>query len=160
MRTRTMKAFTFKRYGKTPELGFDDRDYPSVGADEILVKVHAVGLNPIDNMIPTGMFKPVLHFTLPATMGSDLAGDAAPAPDGGWILSGTRSSTTASPLSGCRAGVTLGDGGTVVFGLRVAMQKILSGRRHGASPPHMWPYAADTRVRVIADTPPMRRLTS
>lgn len=74
MRTRTMKAFTFKRYGKSPELGFDDRDYPSVGADEILVKVHAVGLNPIDNMIPTGMFKPVLHFTLPATMGSDLAG--------------------------------------------------------------------------------------
>lgn len=74
MRTRTMKAFTFKRYGKSPELGFDDRDYPSIGADEILVKVHAVGLNPIDNMIPTGMFKPVLHFTLPATLGSDLAG--------------------------------------------------------------------------------------
>jgi len=69
-----MKAFTFKRYGKTPELGFDDVDFPSPGANEILVKVHAVGLNPIDNMIPTGMFKPVLNFTLPATMGSDLAG--------------------------------------------------------------------------------------
>jgi NADPH:quinone reductase-like Zn-dependent oxidoreductase len=33
-----------------------------------------VGLNPIDNMIQTGMFKPVLHFQLPATIGSDLAG--------------------------------------------------------------------------------------
>ncbi|SFT96001.1 NADPH:quinone reductase [Kosakonia arachidis] len=74
MKTRTMKAFTFKRYGKSPELGFDDVDYPSPGADEILVKVYAVGLNPIDNMIPTGMFKPVLHFKLPATLGSDLAG--------------------------------------------------------------------------------------
>lgn len=33
-----------------------------------------MGWNPIDNMIPTGMFKPVLKFQLPATMGSDLAG--------------------------------------------------------------------------------------
>ncbi|HIE4390430.1 TPA: NADP-dependent oxidoreductase [Serratia liquefaciens] len=74
MKTRTMKAFTFKRYGKSPELGFDEVDYPSPGADEILVKVYAVGLNPIDNMIPTGMFKPILHFKLPATVGSDLAG--------------------------------------------------------------------------------------
>ncbi|MEI9689336.1 NADP-dependent oxidoreductase [Kosakonia cowanii] len=74
MKSRTMKAFTFKRYGKSPDLGFDDVDFPSPGADEILVKVHAVGLNPIDNMIPTGMFKPVLHFKLPATLGSDLAG--------------------------------------------------------------------------------------
>jgi NADPH:quinone reductase-like Zn-dependent oxidoreductase len=38
------------------------------------VQVHAVGLNPIDNVIPKGTFKPVLHFQLPATLGSDLAG--------------------------------------------------------------------------------------
>ncbi|MBH3156570.1 NADP-dependent oxidoreductase [Serratia ureilytica] len=74
MNTKTMKAFTFKRYGKSPELGFDEVDYPSPGADEILVKVCAVGLNPIDNMIPTGIFKPILHFKLPATLGSDLSG--------------------------------------------------------------------------------------
>lgn len=74
MKTKTMKAFTFKRYGKSPELGFDDLDYPSPGPDEILVKVYAVGLNPIDNMIPSGIFKPVLHFKLPATLGSDLSG--------------------------------------------------------------------------------------
>ncbi|MEI7076382.1 NADP-dependent oxidoreductase, partial [Pectobacterium versatile] len=74
MNNKTMKAFTFKHYGKHPELGFDDVDYPSLNADEILVNVYAVGLNPIDNMIPTGIFKPVLHFTLPATLGSDLSG--------------------------------------------------------------------------------------
>jgi len=74
MKTRTMKAFTFKRYGKSPELGFEESDYPSHGDEEILVKVYAVGLNPIDNMIPAGTFKPVLHFKLPATLGSDLAG--------------------------------------------------------------------------------------
>jgi len=74
MSHKTMKAFTFKRYGKSPELGFDDVDYPSVNADEILVKVYAAGLNPIDNMILTGIFKPVMHFKLPATLGSDLSG--------------------------------------------------------------------------------------
>ncbi|WP_447214145.1 NADP-dependent oxidoreductase [Enterobacter ludwigii] len=74
MNKKTMKAFTFKRYGKSPELGFDDIDFPSPGDDEILVKVYAVGLNPIDNMIPTGMFKRVLHFSLPATLGSDVSG--------------------------------------------------------------------------------------
>lgn len=74
MNNNTMKAFTFKRYGKYPELGFDQVDYPSLKANEILVKVYAAGLNPIDNMIPTGIFKPVLHFKLPATLGSDLSG--------------------------------------------------------------------------------------
>ncbi|HDL6608825.1 NADP-dependent oxidoreductase [Yersinia sp. 22-579] len=74
MKTKTMTAFTFKRYGKSPELGFDNIDYPAPDADEMLVKVYAVGLNPIDNIIPTGIFKPVLHFKLPATLGSDLSG--------------------------------------------------------------------------------------
>lgn len=69
-----MKALTFKRYGKSPDIGFADVPRPTLKPDELLVEVHAVGLNPIDNMIPTGMFKPVLKFELPATMGSDLAG--------------------------------------------------------------------------------------
>lgn len=69
-----MKALTFKRYGKSPEIGFAEVPSPTLKPDELLVEVHAVGLNPIDNMIPTGMFKPVLKFQLPATMGSDLAG--------------------------------------------------------------------------------------
>lgn len=42
--------------------------------NEILVEVHAAGINPIDNMITTGIFKPILRFKLPAIMGSDLAG--------------------------------------------------------------------------------------
>jgi NADPH:quinone reductase-like Zn-dependent oxidoreductase len=69
-----MKALTFKRYGKSPDIGFSELPRPTLRADEMLVEVHAVGLNPIDNMITTGIFKPVLKFRLPATMGSDLAG--------------------------------------------------------------------------------------
>ena len=74
MNDRIMKALTFKRYGKSPEIGITDLPRPALKADEMLVQVYAAGLNPIDNMIPTGMFKPVLHFQLPATLGSDLAG--------------------------------------------------------------------------------------
>lgn len=69
-----MKALTFKRYGKSPDIGFSELPLPTLRDDEMLVEVHAAGLNPIDNMIPTGLFKPVLKFDLPATMGSDLAG--------------------------------------------------------------------------------------
>ena len=69
-----MKALTFKRYGKSPEIGFTDVPRPTLKPDELLVQVHAAGVNPIDNMIPTGLFKAVVKFELPATLGSDLAG--------------------------------------------------------------------------------------
>lgn len=74
MNNQSMKALTFKRYGKSPQIGLTEVPRPTLKDDELLVQVHAAGLNPIDNMIPTGMFKPVLHFQLPATLGSDLAG--------------------------------------------------------------------------------------
>ena len=69
-----MKALVFKRYGGTDNIAFADIARPVLKPDEILVQVHAAGLNPIDNMVPKGTFKPFLRFQLPATLGSDLAG--------------------------------------------------------------------------------------
>lgn len=69
-----MKALVLERYGKANELAFKDLPRPTIQPRQILVKVHAVGLNPIDTMIPKGDFKPILKFQLPAVMGSDLAG--------------------------------------------------------------------------------------
>lgn len=69
-----MKALTFQRYGKSPEIGIADVPRPTLKADELLVQVHAASVNPIDNMIPTGLFKALMKFQLPATLGSDLAG--------------------------------------------------------------------------------------
>jgi NADPH:quinone reductase-like Zn-dependent oxidoreductase len=69
-----MKALVLKRYGGVDSLAFADVPRPTIKPDEILVHVHAAGLNPIDYMIPQGSFKPILKFELPATMGSDLAG--------------------------------------------------------------------------------------
>lgn len=69
-----MKALTLTRYGGINSLEFKEVSRPTIKPDEVLVKIHAVGLNPIDYMIPKGEFKPVLKFHLPASMGSDLAG--------------------------------------------------------------------------------------
>lgn len=69
-----MKALVFKHYGKPDQVTFTDISQPVPKPNEILVQVHAVGLNPIDNMIPKGTFKAMLRFQLPATLGSDLAG--------------------------------------------------------------------------------------
>jgi len=71
---KTMKALTLKRYGKSDQVVFAELPQPAIKPDEILVQVHAVGLNPIDYMIPKGAFKPILQFQLPATLGSDVAG--------------------------------------------------------------------------------------
>jgi len=69
-----MKALILRRYGGLDHVTFADVPRPVPKPDELLVQVHAVGLNPIDYMIPKGTFKPILRFDLPATLGSDVAG--------------------------------------------------------------------------------------
>jgi len=72
-----MKALVLKKYGDPDQIVFAEIPEPTLKPHEIRVRVHAVGLNPIDTMIPKGSFKPILRFQLPATMGSDLAGVVA-----------------------------------------------------------------------------------
>lgn len=69
-----MKALVFNKYGNSNNVAFADIPGPALKPDDILVQVHAAGLNPIDTMIPKGTFKPFLKFQLPATLGSDLSG--------------------------------------------------------------------------------------
>jgi NADPH:quinone reductase-like Zn-dependent oxidoreductase len=69
-----MKALIFKRYGGLDQIAFADITRPVPKPDEILVHVHAAGLNPVDNRIREGKMKAILPFQLPATLGSDLAG--------------------------------------------------------------------------------------
>jgi NADPH:quinone reductase-like Zn-dependent oxidoreductase len=47
---------------------------PAPKPDELLVQVCAASVNAVDNRIPTGLFKAVVRFQLPVTLGSDLAG--------------------------------------------------------------------------------------
>lgn len=72
-----MQALQLQRYGGLDHVAFADLPRPVPGPGELLVRVHAVGLNPIDTLIPRGDFKPILKLRLPATVGSDLAGVVA-----------------------------------------------------------------------------------
>lgn len=69
-----MKALVLKSYGGADGLVMTDVSRPAIKPDEILVRVHAAGLNPVDNMIAKGAFKPLIKLRLPAVVGSDLAG--------------------------------------------------------------------------------------
>ena len=69
-----MKALVFKRYGGLDQVAFADIPRPVPKPDEILLQVHAAGLNPVENKIRSGKMKAILRFQLPATLGSDLAG--------------------------------------------------------------------------------------
>ena len=69
-----MKALVLKRYGGPEQVSFADIPRPIPGPDEILVQVHAAGLNPVDYKIREGKMKPLVPLQLPATLGSDLAG--------------------------------------------------------------------------------------
>jgi len=69
-----MKALVLKKYGKPGLTEFDEIPEPVIKNDELLVRVHAVGLNAIDCTIPDGSFRPLLPLRLPAVVGSDLSG--------------------------------------------------------------------------------------
>jgi NADPH:quinone reductase-like Zn-dependent oxidoreductase len=71
-----MKALVFKRYGGPDQFVFADMPRPVPQPDEILVEIHAAGLNPVDNKIRAGEMKAILPLRLPATLGSDVAGVA------------------------------------------------------------------------------------
>jgi NADPH:quinone reductase-like Zn-dependent oxidoreductase len=69
-----MKAIIFERYGATNVLRYADIEKPRPRENEVLIKVTASGLNPIDWKIRRGMLKPATGKTFPQQLGFDVAG--------------------------------------------------------------------------------------
>lgn len=69
-----MKAFILDAYGKGAKLRLADRPDPQPGPHDVLVRIHAAGLNVLDSKIRNGEFKPLLPYKPPLTLGHDLAG--------------------------------------------------------------------------------------
>ena len=69
-----MKAFLLERYGKRRPLRSADIPVPELRDDEVLVEVHAAGVNLIDSKIRDGEFKLILPYRLPTALGHDVAG--------------------------------------------------------------------------------------
>jgi alcohol dehydrogenase len=69
-----MKAFVVERYGDSEGTRFADVPEPVPGEGEVLVRIHAASLNPIDFKTREGKVKAILPYKLPFILGSDLAG--------------------------------------------------------------------------------------
>lgn len=68
-----MRAFTLDRFGAQPALR-DDTPEPHVGDNEMLVRVHASSVNPVDVFIAAGALKDMAEHEFPVTLGRDFAG--------------------------------------------------------------------------------------
>jgi NADPH:quinone reductase len=68
-----MKAITIDELGTQPALRAD-QPAPTPGPDEVLVRVRASSVNPVDNAIAAGMLKDMVEHEFPITLGRDYAG--------------------------------------------------------------------------------------
>lgn len=69
-----MKAFVLESYGKQRALRQAELPTPELRDDEVLVRVHAASVNPLDAKIRDGEFKLILRYRLPLVLGHDVAG--------------------------------------------------------------------------------------
>ncbi len=69
-----MKAALIDRYGNNNGLRVADIDVPSLGATDLLVRVHAASVNPVDIKTRDGKLKTLLKYRFPLVLGNDLSG--------------------------------------------------------------------------------------
>lgn len=69
-----MKAVRIHAYGHSDQLQLEDIAIPSPGAGDVLVRVHAVGVNPVDWKIREGLRARTAPRAFPFTVGQDFAG--------------------------------------------------------------------------------------
>ncbi len=69
-----MKAFIINTYNKKGILQQAEVPFPEIKDNDILVEVHAAGVNLLDSKIKSGEFKLILPYKLPLILGHDVAG--------------------------------------------------------------------------------------
>ncbi|MFI1995435.1 NADP-dependent oxidoreductase [Actinoplanes sp. NPDC020271] len=69
-----MKAFVVERYGDADTVQAREMPDPTVGDDDVLVRIHAASVNPLDLKIRSGDLKAILPYRAPFVLGNDLAG--------------------------------------------------------------------------------------
>ncbi|HEY6747996.1 MAG TPA: NADP-dependent oxidoreductase [Mycobacteriales bacterium] len=105
-----MKAYGFTENGGPETQTFLDLPTPQPGPSELLIAVHAAGVNPVDVKIRSGMFGPAAD--LPAVMGREASGvvvEAGQDVDG--FAPGDEVFGTVAPGSGAFAEYAILDGG-------------------------------------------------
>ena len=70
----TMKAIVIHQYGGPQVLKYEDLPRPQPKDDQLLIRVIAAGVNPVDGMIRSGMFDKEGNRAFPIILGGDIAG--------------------------------------------------------------------------------------
>lgn len=73
--TSTMKAVQIHTFGGREVLELNDIAIPEAKQGEVLIKIHAASVNPVDWKIRQGYLQPLLNHALPLTMGWDVSGE-------------------------------------------------------------------------------------
>src|SRR6059058_4380246 len=73
----SMKAIRIHQYGDADTLKLEDVQRVSIADDQVLVRVHDAGVNPIDWKIRQGFMKQVMPANFPLTIGQDFAGEVS-----------------------------------------------------------------------------------
>src|SRR6266705_1378907 len=69
-----MKAVIVDRYGSADRVRASEVPDPEMREDDVLIEIHAAGVNPLDSKIRDGEFKLLLPYRLPLILGNELAG--------------------------------------------------------------------------------------
>jgi NADPH:quinone reductase-like Zn-dependent oxidoreductase len=69
-----MKAVRIHQYGNADVLQIEDISVPDIKEDEVLIKIHATSVNPVDWKIREGYLRAMNLHTLPLTLGWDVSG--------------------------------------------------------------------------------------
>jgi NADPH:quinone reductase-like Zn-dependent oxidoreductase len=70
-----MKAIRIHQFGDANTLQLEDVPNVTIGDDQVLVRVRAAGVNPIDWKIRQGYMKDLMQTKFPLTIGQDFAGE-------------------------------------------------------------------------------------
>ncbi len=70
-----MKAVFINEYGSTQVLQYGDIETPSINRDQLLVKVHASSVNPVDWKIRAGQLQFLTGYKFPMVLGFDVSGE-------------------------------------------------------------------------------------
>ena len=69
-----MKAAVIHSFGSADVIHIEDIATPSPEPGEVLVRVHAASVNPVDYKTRAGHYPPIKEAQLPITLGRDVAG--------------------------------------------------------------------------------------
>ena len=70
-----MKAVVFNTYGGNDVLEVQDVSWPAIKPDEVMIRVHAAGVNPVDWKVREGQAKILTGSRFPKVLGSECSGE-------------------------------------------------------------------------------------